>query len=157
MPRGGNSRGYLTILVAALLGCTMADEDRCPPGTEYVTSGKYCRDIDTGGDGDTDTDSDADADAGDAADGSATDGPPSGMGETCMVDDDCEGYEADYCGIDPLSGSGICTVLDCNPGECPDGYQCCDCTQSTLVPQEVACIPDDLAGLAATAANCTCH
>ncbi len=161
-------------IVGVLAACTMADDDRCPPGTVYISEGKYCIDEDTGSDGDADADADADAgdadadadaDAGDAdadadadaGDDGGDDGIPSGLGEICTTDDDCESYESDYCAIDPTTGSGICTTLDCAPGECPEGYQCCDCTESSLLPPKVVCIPDDQAALAGSVANCTCR
>ena len=99
----------------------------------------------------------ADTDTGDAdtASDSSTDAAPSGLGATCEGDADCAGYDADYCAIAPGESEGYCTEADCDPGGCASGYQCCDCTASSLV-DGVACLTDDDAELAG-AAGCTCE
>jgi len=52
---------------------------------------------------------------------------PSGLGEVCKAEEDCAGFDADYCAMDPAAGEGFCTITDCspNPDDCPEGYLCC--------------------------------
>ena len=52
---------------------------------------------------------------------------PVGQGTYCENDDDCRGYETDFCVIIPGLG-GYCSNRDCtvDPNDCPGGYVCCD-------------------------------
>jgi hypothetical protein len=58
-------------------------------------------------------------------------GADSGIGTECSDDTDCAGLEADLCALNPMDTEepGYCTLVDCEPGECPGDYQCCDCEE----------------------------
>jgi len=98
--------------------CTPEDSERC--GDDYTYQDGMCQPL-----GDTDSSSDSDTDDA-GADGG--DELPSGMGEVCAGEEDCAGYEADYCLIQMGEEEGVCTIQDCSvdPDDCPDGYLCCD-------------------------------
>jgi hypothetical protein len=51
--------------------------------------------------------------------------PPSGDGQSCSSDDDCEGTEATYCEI---YDTHVCHVQGCSlaPNDCFPGQDCCD-------------------------------
>jgi hypothetical protein len=143
------------VLLCAILApaCEISDADRCPDGYVYDAERRFCV-VDPGGDGDTDADSDADSDADTDPDG----GPPSGLGEACASQEECEGYDADYCAINPMTSVGYCTIQDCEMGACPDGYQCCDCTSSGVLPPGVACLTDsDATQASSVLGGCTCQ
>ncbi len=160
------SRIALSLFGSAALvaGCTMSSGDRCPSGYHWDPDNTVCKKCDedevwdtegyeclpdsdtgtgTGGGTDTDTESDS--------------GGVSGMGESCSSDDDCSDYDADYCAINPMTQEGYCTIDDCAPGGCPAGYQCCDCSESTLLPQISACISEDEVDLVEGMGGCTCE
>jgi len=138
---------------ASAAACTIDDADRCVEGYVWnerfmgcecdVDGGYYleadendvyscneCADSDThadcpqGGDADTDTDTDTDADADAGPDG----GGGSGLGTVCSSSDDCAELEAGFCALSPLAPEepGYCTFENCNAGECPSPYLCCD-------------------------------
>lgn len=77
----------------------------------------------------------------------------SGLGTVCHSTDECAGYAADYCLLDPTSpdSPGICTTTDCDTKGCPNAYQCCDCSG---VGMEIMCVSDD--SVAAVSAFCQC-
>lgn len=115
----------LLTALAMAAGCEISDGDRCPDGYDWDAEVKACleQDTDTGPDGDTDTD---DPDAG-------TDGGDSdGLGEECFSDDECAGFDADHCVLNPLAPSdpGYCSYEGCDTedDDCPSPYICCDCT-----------------------------
>jgi hypothetical protein len=119
----GSQDSIPAVLAFALffsVGCTPGDSERCGDGFTYRDG--MCQPV---GDTDTSVDSDAHQDGG--ADGGDL---PTGMGEVCTGDEDCAGYEADYCLMEYGADEGVCTVQNCSvdPGDCPDGYLCCDFT-----------------------------
>lgn len=135
-------RIFLMMCVAVLFAtCSPPDDERCGEG--FVWQDYSCvpcdeastdSDSDTDSDGDTDADTDSDSDTDTDSDtDSDTDEPdgglPDGMGEPCTDGGgECDGLEADYCIINPMSGDGYCTIQGCatDPDDCPDGYTCCD-------------------------------
>jgi hypothetical protein len=154
------------LIVAALIGvpgiagCTIDDGDRCPDGmrwnAEYascecpVGDGYYLEtDPDDPADAEclpcvaesTSPDCDTDTDTGDTETDTPDGGDDSGIGTTCSSSEDCADFEADYCALNPLAPEdpGYCTFENCESGECPDGYQCCDLTGLGLT---VACLTD---------------
>ena len=103
----------LLFAIAALpLSCHLDEGDRCDEGFEYVNG--YCMEIDT------DTDSETDS--------VVEDSGVTGLGVTCSGDEDCEGFDADYCAMEIGATEGQCTVSNCsaNPNDCPENLQCCD-------------------------------
>lgn len=132
----------LPVGILGFLCCTIADTDRCIEGYTYDPEVTSCREDeapDTGADGDGDGDVDLDANVGPDAHADTED-PDSGFGIPCTTNgNECDGYHADYCLLDPFKPSepGICTRKDCKPGECPSGYQCCNIVIS------VVCLPDE--------------
>ncbi len=147
-------------VLAAHTGCSIDEKDRCPDGFFYVPEIQVCC-----LDGyvyeqgnpmlcipeDTDTDTNESSDT-----STETDGNLDGLGTPCSDDSGCAGLGADYCAVNPTSGTGYCTVLDCTSDICPDSYLCCDCTASTSVPQVVACLTDSDAILVGQV-GCTCE
>lgn len=151
------------ILFFALAGCTTPDDERCAGGYEYIAAIAACvpEGTDTAGDlpeadaaptdatapeAVTPTGDDAEAvvdpDAGGVPpqdDGESGAALPEGMAVTCTTPAECPLPPADYCLVDPASGSGACTIDDCAPGDCPGGWTCCDCTR---VGMPAFCIPD---------------
>lgn len=120
------------LLVSAALGaaCTIADDDRCPEGWEYRPIPKLCYLIeaeDTEEPGDTETEDGGGDDAGD------------NFGIPCSNDLDCQDGVADYCMAEPNS-DGICTYTNCTPGSCPQGFQCCNCSNFMGLP--IMCVSD---------------
>ena len=78
--------------------------------------------------------------------------PPSGQGATCTSDDDCAGYDADYC---ESFVSGACLKSDCSPelDNCSPGYHCCD-FQFMGLP--ALCVDETLSGgICRTGVECT--
>jgi hypothetical protein len=104
---------FLLIVAAALLplSCHLDDGDRCSEGFEYRDG--YCLEVDSDSE---DTDS------------TIEDSGVSGLGLVCTSDEDCEGYEADYCAKELGATEGQCTVSNCstNPDDCPEDLLCCD-------------------------------
>lgn len=106
------------LLLLGLAGCSPTDGERC--GAGFVWRDNTCFE-----DEPIDTDTGSAADAG--PDGG--DDGPTGMGEVCTEDgEECAGFEADYCAIQPGNDEGYCTITGCAaaPDNCPDGYLCCD-------------------------------
>ena len=77
---------------------------------------------DTGGTGWPTVASDAGTDAGDGGGTSKA-----GLGEECFVDGDCGGNGTNYCAkmVADANSPGSCTIKDCVPDACPDGYLWC--------------------------------
>ncbi len=145
------------VAIVASTSCTIDDEDRCPSGFFYVPEIESCcleghvydptnpllcasPPPDAGVDSDSASDSDG----------------IDGLGTECTDDSACAGLEASFCAVNPTTGSGYCTLLDCAAPDCPTGYQCCDCTASQAVAQEIACLTDDDATLVG-GFGCTCE
>jgi hypothetical protein len=140
------SRGWFFVILSTIavswLGCSIDDGDRCPDGyfyvpeilaccvegEVYVADAGICREPPEPPDTETDED-----------DGGADGGDPSGLWEPCNAQEECEGFDADYCAINPLTDEGYCTI-ECEVGDCPDGSQCCDCTNEDY---PIACILDE--------------
>lgn len=170
------------MVVIPILGCTIDDEDRCPPGLVYAPEYKACQcpagqsysrelnrcacpddrvwapekeaclETDAGA---MDAGAQPEADAGSDMD----EGKESGLGEKCGVDGDCAEYLADACAVNPLTNDGYCTWRCAGEDDCEAGYQCCDCTSNTMgLPEEKACLADEDATLASsTYVNCVCE
>ena len=102
-------------VAAGLLGCDPTADERCGDG--YVWRDNTCFPIE-----------EDDSDTGEA-DGGDTGGPPFGLGEPCTDGgDECSGFEADYCALQPGHDTGYCTVDGCStdPDDCYGEYTCCD-------------------------------
>ncbi len=129
---------FLLLMAMFTAGCLGSDEI-CPDGYEYNRHLGVCVGVATDDGGSSNP-------AGDAGSGGFDGGGPNGMGEPCVDDSDCETYEADTCALNPMiPGEGYCTVVDCTPGQCAPGFQCCDCTGSDMVPAETVvklCLKD---------------
>ncbi len=85
--------------------------------------------------------------------------PPSGQGQSCTKDGkECDGYDADYCAVNPVApDDAYCTTSGCQDSKsCENGYACCDCTSSPILPQVSACLKDKDAKLAGSVASCDC-
>lgn len=148
---------FLLVAFGAVVGCEIDDSDRCPEGYHYDPEGLACvvcaedetwdpADYTCVGSSDGDTDGDAGGDG----------GPPTGLGEPCEDDEDCAGYEAAMCAINPLTQQGeYCTLEDCTPADCPDGWQCCDCLDDDPL-NSLACAKDEDAELLSTLGGCEC-
>lgn len=156
--------------LSAAGGCSMSEADRCPSGYFYVSELKVCcPDEDDNGnkiDWNADTKqcvaaAPIDTDTPDTPTDTSTDlcfgGDPSGFGVECTVSTECEGNEANFCAVNPLTSAGYCSITDCVAGCCPSGYECCDCGAATLIPQEVACLSNADADMTEQYAQCTCE
>lgn len=147
-----------------LCSCSMDDEDRCPEGFYYHSKTRTCLE-DTGESKDNKSASDGEYDSsidGNRVDQDATaeDTRPSGLGKSCTTMEDCTPYEEDYCSYNDMAGAGYCTIANCSFGECPAGYQCCDCSNATISlggEIDIMCINDEQASLAESVASCTCE
>lgn len=145
------------LILVAVAGCDIDDADRCSEGYHYDPKGLACKVCEEDQTWDPinyncvdDPDTDDDADAGD--DG----GPPSGLGEPCDSDEDCAEYEASMCAVNPLTQEGVyCTLADCTPADCPDGWQCCDCLDVDPL-NSLACATDQDAAQLSSLAGCDC-
>ena len=129
--------------------CTVSDDERCPEGFTYRSDTMSCHKNEV----DSDTLDENDA----SPDGSPDSGKAHGIGTACRKGtDDCEGFEGNYCVDNPVGEGGFCTISNCVPADCPVGFTCCDCTQSTKVETIKACIPNDYVSALIGYANCTC-
>ena len=148
---------FAALALGGVIGCSIDDGDRCPDGYHYDPEGLAC--LVCAEDETWDpvnyacvgtSDSDSDVDAGD--DG----GPPTGLGEPCDSDEDCAEYEASMCAINPLTEEGVyCTLEDCTPADCPEGWQCCDCLDVDPL-NSLACATDEDAVPLVNLAGCDC-
>ncbi|MBN2804749.1 MAG: hypothetical protein JXR91_16760 [Deltaproteobacteria bacterium] len=153
------------ILSASLLiGCSMDDSDRCSKGYEWNSDFKICLEEDFEFDTATDTGSDTGSDSLDQGSDSdtATDTTNGefGLGESCMTDDDCSGFEAAMCLKDPGKPdvAGFCTIQDCQPSDCIGDYSCCDCTESLFYPMDYPiCVVNEGLDIFVGTLACTCQ
>lgn len=71
----------------------------------------------------------------DAATSDETDdaGTSSTFGTLCNGDEECSG-EVDFCLFNPMAPNdpGMCTLENCKAEDCPDAFECCDCTSLKL-------------------------
>ncbi len=133
----------LAFAAVASAACDPSDDERC--GTGFTFEKDHCN-MDKDQDESTDL-TPANTLAGDAgSDGAVEDGTvadlPTGMGESCKTNDDCAGYDANFCPFNPESGEGTCTIRDCtgdNDGVCPTDWRCCDFPD--FIPYPPFCIP----------------
>lgn len=144
----------LAAVVAVCPGCEISDADRCPSGFEWVPEFKSCA-LDQEDDTGNDTDSENEP-AEDAGGDSGPSGGLTGLGEPCYTSDDCEGYDAAECVLNPMAPGqvGFCSLGNCGPGECPTDYLCCDCS-NVLPDSGPVCLPTDKAQTAAVY-GCEC-
>jgi len=140
------SKSIFVSLALLAFQCTVSDAERCPDGFTYRKDTMSCH-----------KDGDSISPWVDAAPNDAS-SPDSiqGIGAPCTTGKDCETFSADYCAVNPMAGAGFCTINDCEPGDCPATYTCCDCRQSSLVDQEEACIMDQYTEQLQALAGCTC-
>lgn len=151
-------KGFIGLIIATLLaasaGCTIDNEHRCPKGQFYVPEIKSCcLDGQVYDPNEPKLCIPIPEDAGTDTDG---DGGVNGIGTECTDDSGCEGLDAEYCAINPGTGTGYCSVLDCTTDICPTGYQCCDCTGASMVPQVVVCLTDADSSMVGQV-GCTCE
>ena len=131
-------RIIVTAIVAITAGCTVDDDERCVDGYVWNDVEKACLlPIDTSAADDTVSETVQGEDTGTSTDSSTgSDSEPEiGLGETCVDDNSCSGYQANYCLLDPSAPSnpGICTILNCTAGGCGGQFTCCDCAKSPFV------------------------
>lgn len=89
----------------------------------------------------------------DAAPVETTDG---GLGEICEDEAQClDNAQATYCAPNMLDSTqpGRCTIANCAPGGCPEGYACCECPEELL---EMSLCVDDVYVQTATQYGCSC-
>ncbi|MCP4600288.1 MAG: hypothetical protein GY847_07110 [Proteobacteria bacterium] len=143
-----------SMAILSILALCCEDQGGCPPGFMYMPEYQLCINLPSSNIQDGGFGIDAAADA-------QGDTSGSGLGVTCRTSADCEDYEADFCITDPMNPDdpGYCTFIDCAPGGCPSGWECCDCTQSGIVPEEFrisACFGRDKVQLAESLGGCGC-
>ncbi len=115
------------LVTMLIVSCSLPDNKRCNGGFYWDKEEKTCwkaDDEEDTGPEDTGDPEDAGNEANDTDEGAAL---PTGLGEVCEGDKDCEDLEADFCTNSPVEPIGYCTVKDCTaaPDNCPSGYQCC--------------------------------
>ncbi len=144
------------LLFVVTAACTIDDEDRCPDGYHYDPVGLACK---LCGEDQTWNPTIYECEDPPPPDGGTdTDTEQSGLGEPCASNIDCQDYVAAICAIDPLTNEGkYCTIENCTPADCTDGFQCCDCTASSIEAiQGIACAKDEDATQLVAMAGCTC-
>jgi hypothetical protein len=152
-----SSRAGLTavgVLALLIVGCTISDADRCGKGLIWDDKVKGCLEEIPDTESATDTETDTETDTATETDTENDDaGNQSTFGTPCFSNEVCTG-EVDFCQLNVLTPDdpGLCTVDNCVPADCPDAFQCCDCS---IFGQNITCIPDD-AALQATGFGCTC-
>ncbi len=104
----------ISLMMLLLWVTSCAPDDRCGNDFNYIDGA--CVPIE-----DTETSTDPPEDSGpvDAGDG---------LGEICTTDgNECAGFDADYCLLQPGADEGYCTYEDCttDPDNCSAGYSCC--------------------------------
>ena len=135
--------GCLLLAILFIVGCDIPASERCGEGDkfEWNPESRKCklRDTDTsdGGTGDSGTDGDL----------------PSGLGEPCTKQEECEGFEANHCNARDVRPNGYCSIKDCQPGECPAEYQCCDCTVPGF---GISCVSEIDVSAAENIMSCVC-
>lgn len=116
---------FVLLLAILVAHCDSSDEgDACPDGYEFSSTTNSC--VSGNENGSDENSSDPVEDAGE-------DEEDDGLGDVCVDESDCT-KAADYCGVNPFTGSGECTYQNCTETSCPEGYNCCDCE---LVPVTV--------------------
>lgn len=119
-------------------GCSIADDDRCRDGYEYLPEEMYCYKI--------------------VDDGEEDSGPAleDNFGQPCSNAGDCEGGDAEVC-LERPGNPGFCSYADCDQRDpaCPVGYFCADCTKAPF-PEfaYVVCLPDDWSEAGFIQTNC---
>ncbi|MCP4679959.1 MAG: hypothetical protein GY854_31600 [Deltaproteobacteria bacterium] len=125
-------------------------------GTDTDTGGGTDTDMDAGGhagDAGAEMDSGGDTDTGTGTD--TGDAPAEGFGEYCTSSDDCVDFSpGNFCAIDPTTQDGYCTVENCVSEDCPEAWQCCDCSGVPIVGW-FACVTDSDADFVSTI-GCSC-
>ncbi len=138
-------------------------DDDCPAGmncTDKTCGDSESIETDPNGNADADADMDSDVDAdtdADADSDSDTGDHTGGFGASCTEDDEvCAEFEiATDCVMIPLTAEGYCTVENCTAEDCPETWQCCDCTNSSILVWN-ACVKDEDAVLASGIGECSC-
>ena len=148
--------------IGLVVGCTISDEDRCegdfiwysqysvcgcPKGTNWTGRGNACKRDPVESIDEEDEDDSGQSEAGEES--------MRGLGESCREDADCASYDARIC--IPAPSGGYCSVECESPSDCARGYQCCDCSESTLVPSSMACVNDEDVSLAEEIGGCSCE
>jgi len=162
----------------ALLGCEMKDADRCPDPWVYIKEIRVCCPQNYVYDGEHDscickaglvpgedgiTCEKAPPPSTEATDTPGTDTTPtcaSGLGTPCLdkeTSTDCAGFCESFCAWNPVASTGYCTTQGCTDGTCAEDYKCCDCAESTVLPQVSACLQSPDASLAGSLGGCTCE
>ncbi len=124
---------FLVIIALGLTSasCVPGKDDRC--GDDYVLNVDHC-DPKT-------TESLTPLPPADSGVGDSGSEMPSGMGEICTDQAECEAFEASFCAMDPTAAEGICTIGDCAVGandNCPSGWKCCRLPE--FIPYPPFCI-----------------
>ena len=131
-------------------GCSIDDRDRCQGGFVWDERTMACY-LESSSDAPPDVDGGTMDDGGM---GNGGDSSLSGYKKPCSSDKECEGYDATYCLLDPRGGnSGMCTLKDCQLGECPMGSLCCDCAG---IGMPVFCAPQEAIQTSPLEQICTC-
>ena len=140
-----------TVLVGCLIGflwgcvaCDPTDDERCGEGSEYTFDKDHC---DKNEDESNTPVPDPQPDDAGASDGAVADDMPTGLGEPCTSNADCEGFDADFCPFDPTTGEGSCTLSECTlkaDTVCPTDWQCCDFPE--YIPYPPFCVPAEAWG-----------
>ncbi len=126
------------MIIAAFVcsSCEAFLDDRC--GDDYVLVHDHCVPETTGSPEDVPI---PDSGVGYGGEGGVE--LPTGMGNHCLEQVDCEGFEADFCAKDPASEEGNCTFQDCQIGpdeDCPSQWKCCKLPAG--IPFPSFCIPE---------------
>lgn len=152
----------LGIILGPAASCSIDDEDRCagdlvwiskyracgcPKGTKWTGRGPVCETVpeqssnqpvaDDSGTSDADTDREL------------------GIGEPCQNEDDCSHFQATICV--PMPTGGYCSLECQSPNDCIEGFKCCDCTESTVVPPGTACTKEADVTMAEDLGGCRCE
>ncbi|MCP4601770.1 MAG: hypothetical protein GY847_14845 [Proteobacteria bacterium] len=157
------SQLLMPVAVLTAISCSIDDSDRCPSGYTWAEDYLSCIEVPTDTEDtaglDTESETSTDLDAGPFDGGIDTDEPDIGYGTECFDDSHCASFTADFCNTSPIAPNdpGYCTTRDCSPGDCPDGYQCCDCRDTIFQAKKTVCLNDEQAAQVSVApANCTC-
>ncbi len=132
--------GFCVVATVFFASCAIPDDERCGDDFFYDEETKSCKQTtpaDTGDDTEEEDGGPQDSGADDAGDAIST-----GMGEYCESDEDCAGYDADFCALDPFTQAGGCTIKNCieEPDNCPPGWVCCNFPDGFMYPD--ICMPE---------------
>jgi hypothetical protein len=113
-----------------IVSCTVG-EDKCGKG--FVEKMGACAKASASGGRTSVAPTDANLDA--VGDGDKTQSV-SGLYDSCEIQPDCAGKDANYCAMDPTNGIGFCTIKDCtvSPDNCPKEYKCCQLPKAINYP-----------------------